>query len=85
MYLYSYSRSVTPSDTDDLTFKTKGLMVSTSGDVLLQLENDSAPILVTLQAGIVYNFVVKRIWASYSFDGGTTTVNTTATGIVAFY
>ena len=67
---------VTPHDGTDLTHNTRGLMVSTEGNVKVSFVTTGSEIILTgLKAGVVYPFQVKRVWET----------DTTATGILALY
>ena len=64
--------AITPDDGTDLGLFTRGLMVSTAGDVRITTIGGDDAILPALQPGIQYAIRAKRI-----FD-----TDTTATGIV---
>ncbi|RXZ77256.1 hypothetical protein EBB07_33835 [Paenibacillaceae bacterium] len=68
---------VTPNDTTDLAAgATKGIMVGTSGDIVVDMVTSGASItLKNIAAGIIHPLSVKRIRAT----------GTTATDIVAVY
>lgn len=66
--------AVTPHDTNELSFVTRGLMVGAAGNVKVDGGRGGvAVVLPALQPGVVYPFRVKKIYAT----------DTTATGIVA--
>lgn len=72
--------SITPSDTDyiedsnGIQIHTRGIMVSGAGVIEAVFVEDSTPVNLTVLAGVLYPFAIKRINFS----------NTDATGIVGF-
>lgn len=67
---------VTPNDSSDLPYVTRGIMVTgTSGNVALVFQDGSQVTLGGLAVGTLYPFAVTRVKAT----------GTTATGIVAFF
>jgi hypothetical protein len=66
--------AITPSDGNDLTIYTRGLMVNVAGNVVVDFVTSGTSITLTLLAGIVYPFHVKRVYST----------STTATGITGF-
>jgi hypothetical protein len=67
--------AVTPSDSTDLTNFARGLMVNVAGDVSVDFVDSGSSIILTLLAGVVYPFQVKRVRST----------GTTATGITALF
>ena len=70
--------AVTPNDSTDLTYQTRGLYVGVSGDVVVTMvdQADGANVTFTgLAGGVVHPLEVKRVWNT----------NTTATNIVALW
>ena len=65
--------AITPNDSTDLIYTTRGIMVATAGGVQIMGDLDTVPCVVYLAAGIIHPIMAKRIYAT----------NTTATGIVA--
>lgn len=68
--------AVTPSDSTDLPFVTRGLYSGSGGAIRLTLQNRNdgeSEVYSNLNPGQVYGFAVKRVWAT----------DTTATGIKA--
>ena len=66
--------AVTPSDTDDLAYISRGLNVAASGTVHVTTHGGTTA-TIFVAAGIVFPIRVERIWAT----------GTTATGIVAMF
>lgn len=66
--------SVAPSNTEDLPFISRGLMVTTAGDVRVTMKYGDPDTLPGLQPGVLYPFRVQKVFAT----------GTTATGIKAF-
>ena len=66
---------VSPNDGADLSFVTRGLMVTAGGDVAVAFPNGKTMTLPGLVPGHIYPFRVARVYAT----------NTTATGIKALY
>lgn len=64
--------AITPSDTVDLTIRTRGIYVGVSGNVAAVMEDNVAVTFVGLAAGMVHPFRVRRI----------NSTGTTATSIV---
>ena len=64
-------REITPSDTVDLEFITRAILVEVAGDVAVLGRDDTSAVIVPLLAGWWYPMRVKRILAT----------GTTATGI----
>lgn len=65
---------ITPHDTNDLAFETRGVLVGVAGDLEVIGADDTTAVVLPVQAG--WNpIAVTRILAA----------NTTATGIVAAY
>lgn len=67
--------AVTPNDSTDLTNYTRGLMVNIAGDVVVDFAQSGSTITLTLAAGVVYPFHIRRVRST----------GTTATGIIAFW
>jgi hypothetical protein len=65
--------AVTPSDSTDLAFVSRGILVAVSGNVQIMGKNDSVTCVLFLAAGIIHPIMATRIYAT----------NTSATGIVA--
>lgn len=63
-------KTITPSDTTDLTTPFRGLMVGTAGDVKIKTLNDTVIVLKNVVAGIVHPIGAKRVYTT-----GTTAVN----------
>ena len=66
---------VTPDNDNDLSFVTRGIMVSVSGDVAVTTKAGNDVTLPALAAGIIHPFRVSRIKST----------GTTATGILAVW
>ena len=67
---------VTPDNSNDLPFPTRGIMVAVSGDLeVIMIDSTAAIVISGVAAGVVHPICAKRIRAA----------NTTATGITAFY
>lgn len=57
--------TITPHDTNELAFVTRGLYLGVSGDVAMILANDTEPVTFTnLLAGVVHPFRVKLVRAT---------------------
>ena len=57
--------AITPHDTNELTFVTRGLYLGVSGDVAMIFANDTDPVTFTnLMAGVVHPFRVKLVRAT---------------------
>lgn len=68
--------AVTPSNSVDLAFPTRGIYVGATGDVRVNMVTTGTAIdFLSLAAGVLHPLRVSRIYAS----------GTTATGIVAVY
>lgn len=67
--------SVTPSDTADLPYVTRSLMVTAAGDVSVVMKSGDTVTLPGLEPGTIYPIRVARVRAT----------GTTATGIVGLY
>lgn len=67
--------AVTPSDSVDLAYASRGIYVGVSGDVQLKTINDDVITLVGLAAGVWHPIRARRIYST----------STTATDIVAGY
>jgi len=67
--------SVTPNDSVDLTYVTRGLYVGASGDVKVTVHGGEAVTFVDLAAGVIHPLRVTRVWST----------GTAATGIVGVY
>lgn len=68
------SKAVTPSDTVDLPFITRGIRVgTTAGDVRVTTVDGDDDVIPNVQIGETVPVMATRIWAT----------NTTATGITA--
>lgn len=69
---YTRAVAVTPSDTDDLTFRTRALLATAAGTVVVHMQGMSTPVTLQAAAGIALPVRVDRV-----LTGGT------ATGIIA--
>lgn len=67
--------TITADDDTDLSQPTRGILVTGAGNLELIFFDDSAAVVVPVDANVVYPFCVKRVRAS----------STTATGIIGFY
>jgi hypothetical protein len=67
--------AVTPSDSTDLAFVTRGLYVGVGGDVRVTMMSGDGATFVGLAGGMVHPLRVSRVFAT----------NTTATSIVGLY
>ena len=72
---YGRFASVSPSDSTDLTEVSDAIMVGVTGNVAVNDFRGNTVTLTGLQAGVVYQFRVKRVMAT----------NTTATSIVQLF
>lgn len=67
--------TVSPSDSNDLPFLTRGLYVGTAGHVKVTMADGSVGVLKSLSGGIVHPLSVRRVWST----------GTTALDIIALY
>ena len=67
--------AITPSDSADLNYLTRGLYVGVSGDVAVVMADGKSVTFVSLAAGIIHPLSVQRVDST----------NTTATSIVGVY
>ncbi len=67
--------SVTPSDSTELTYTTRGLYVGVAGNVAVVMADGTSVTLTGLAAGVVHPLRVKQVRST----------GTTATGIVGFW
>lgn len=65
--------AITPNDSTDLVYTTRGIMVAVSGNVQIMGLQDTVPCVLFLAAGIIHPIMATRIYST----------NTAATGIVA--
>ena len=65
--------AITPHDTNELVYVTRGIMVTVSGNVKVMGVKDTVACVLPLAAGVIHPIMAKRIYAT----------DTTATGIVA--
>ena len=63
---------ITPSDSADLAFIPRGIVVGTAGDVKMSDHSGTATVVPSLVAGIIHPLSPTRIWST----------GTTAVGIV---
>jgi hypothetical protein len=72
----SSGAAITPSDSVDMTFETRGIYVGVGGDLKVTLAQDgSAVTFIGLSGGIIHPIAASRIWAT----------GTTATSILGLY
>ena len=71
---FARCEAITKSDATVLS-PTSGLMVNVAGDLALLFENSAASVILTVLAGVVYEFRVTKVLST----------GTDATGIFAFY
>lgn len=69
---YTRAAAVTPNDTTDLTFRTRALLATAAGTVIVHMAGTSSPVTLQIAAGVALPVRVDRVKT-----GGT------ATGIVA--
>ena len=67
--------AITPSDTIDLAFMPRALMVAGGGDVAAVMQDGMTLTLPALGAGVIYPIRIRRVLAT----------GTTATGILGLY
>lgn len=67
--------AVTPDDSNDLAYVTRGIYVGTAGNLKVTLLNGDAITFTSLAAGIIHPIRAKRIW----------TTGTTAANILGLY
>jgi len=67
--------SVTPNDSVDVSYVTRGLYVGATGDIKVTMADGDTVTLNSIAAGIVHPLRVSRVWST----------GTTATGIVGIY
>ena len=73
-------RAVTPSDTVDIDpAPSRGLQVLADGTVTLLFADDTTEVAVTMLAGVVYPYAVKRVFSTGT-DAGVVSA-----GVVALY
>lgn len=70
-----HAYDVVPSDSVDLPFATRGIMVATAGSLRVTFVGGETVTLPALAAGMTHAARLSRIWLT----------GTTATGIVALY
>ena len=56
--------SITPNDSADLSQIARGIMVGTSGDLKVDMENGDTVTWPSLAAGIMHPIVCKRVYSS---------------------
>jgi hypothetical protein len=67
--------AITPNDSTNLTTVTRGIYVGVSGDVKVDMADNSTVIFVGLSSGGIHPIAVKKVYAT----------GTTATNIVGVY
>lgn len=77
---YKSAKPVTPSDTTDIPMPSgyshaRGLYVSVSGNVKVQMADGGDMTFISLSAGVSHRIAAKRVYAT----------GTTATGIIALF
>lgn len=71
----SYAFDVTPHDTNDLSYTTRGIYVGVSGDVKVDMAGSGTVTFVGMAAGVFHPMRVTRVYST----------GTTATNIVGVY
>ena len=66
---------ITPHNTNDLTYVTRGIYVGASGDLKVDMANGETVIFVDIAAGVIHPLRVKRVYLT----------GTDATGIIGVY
>jgi hypothetical protein len=71
-----HCRTITPSDTDELEYVTKAIMVTATGNLNVIFDGDTVAVVIAVTQNILYSgLAIKQILST----------STTATGIKAFY
>ena len=71
----SGSAAVTKSDSEELTYVSRGLYIGTGGTLKVTFEDGSVGEFTGILGGTVYPFAVRKVWAT----------GTGSSGIVALY
>ena len=67
--------AVTPSDTVDLTYPSRGIIVGVAGNIAVNMMESGTNVVIPVAAGVVHPLRVTRVYST----------STTATTIVALY
>jgi len=63
--LYDSAEKLSPNNAADIDYPTKGIVANSTGQAFVTFyeDTDGTGTLITLEAGVVYGYVVKRLWS----------------------